>query len=147
MNILYTLVCSFVECGSLKQVNILYTFVCSFVECGSLKQVNILYTFVCSFAECGSLKQVNGGAGYGGGSGGRLALHYNRTFFNGEFKSVGGEGVVKEGGAAGTVFLKDLHNTNSKTLKVYNRKMTGVSAILNLDIFYHYLNQYFSLFL
>jgi len=77
---------------------------------------------------------VNGGAGYGGGSGGRLALHYNHTFFNGEFSSVGGEGMVKEGGAAGTVFSKDLNDVNSKTLKVYNRKMTGVSTVFIINI-------------
>ena len=68
--------------------------------------------------------QVNGGSGSSGGSGGRLAVHYNRSFFSGVMSSVGGAGLHLDG-AAGTVFLNN-GSSGQKTLKVYNRKTSTV---------------------
>ena len=67
---------------------------------------------------------MNGGSGSSGGSGGRLAVYYNRSFFSGVMSSIGGEGVHLDG-AAGTVFLSNV-SSGLNTLKVYNRKTSTV---------------------
>ena len=71
-------------------------------------------------------KQATGGNGASGGSGGRIAIYYNMSFFNGEFTARGGNGRLAEAGAAGTVFIKDMRE-GSRTLMIYNQRGAGVS--------------------
>ena len=54
-----------------------------------------------------------------------MAIYYNNSYYEGDYLSQGGLGKAKEGGAAGTVFLKSMY-TDIKELKVYNQKTTGV---------------------
>ena len=73
-----------------------------------------------------------GGNGRGGGSGGRIAMYYNATHYEGDYSAQGGQGSGGEDGAAGTVYLKltdDLQNVSSKRLLVYNREPGTVSVI------------------
>ena len=69
---------------------------------------------------------MTGGRGRSGGAGGRLAAIYEVSHFAGSYVSAGGEGHVRETGAAGTVFLKHQTTNIPKTLRVYNRKNGGV---------------------
>ena len=69
---------------------------------------------------------MNGGSGSSGGSGGRLAVYYGRSFFSGVMSSIGGVGVHLDG-AAGTVFLSNV-SSGLNTLKVYNRKTSTVTT-------------------
>ena len=62
---------------------------------------------------------MNGGSGYGGGGGGRMALNFELMDFDGSLESSGGEGQA-EHGASGTVFFKQQHSVEKTTLKIYN---------------------------
>ena len=80
---------------------------------------------------------MTGGSGRNGGGGGRLALIYNITSYNGEFVSQGGTGSGGENGAAGTVYLNNVQSDPERKLQIYNVGGLGVGAIC--EIFHKFL--------
>ena len=86
------------------------------------------------------LVKANGGDGYrdslrggGGGSGGRIALYYQKGFFDGFLEAAGGNGDV-ENGAAGTVYVERAGNSSARayrTLKVDNKGRSPLTERIN----------------
>ena len=84
--------------------------------------------------------KANGGDGYrdpsrggGGGSGGRIALYYQKGFFDGVLEAAGGSGDV-ENGAAGTVYVEKAGNSSARayrTLKVDNKGRSPLTERIN----------------
>jgi len=67
---------------------------------------DIIQRFITDSSKGHGKIDASGGRGYGGGAGGRIALHVRSSLYRGALIAVGGAGSQDHGGT-GTVYIED----------------------------------------